>query len=87
MCFGQSPREVGGALEVGELLELIEVADGDLVKPMAFINAWAYERMHCGRWLRVGAEAGVRLVSLDCVETAVVRSKQSTACYLPYQYR
>ena len=76
-----------GDLEVGTLLELVEVSvDGGCI-PMAFINAVAYDSTACGAWVALGRELGVRLVSLDCVECAAAHSKCMTVAYRPYALR
>ena len=76
-----------GDLEVGTVLELVEVSvDGGWI-PMAFISALAHVPMACGRWCSLGRELGVRLVSLDCVECAVTHSKCMTLAFRPYALR
>ena len=76
-----------GDLDVGTLLELVEVSvEGGWV-PMAFISALAHAPMACGKWCSLGRELGVRLVRLDCVECAVTYSKCMTLAYRPYVLR
>ena len=75
-----------GDLEVGKILELVEVpVDGGYI-PMAFINAISYDGTP-GPWVSLGRELGVRLVRLDCVECAAVHSKCMTVAYRPYALR
>ena len=76
-----------GDLEVGKLLELVEVSVEGGCIPMAFISALAHAPMACGRWCSLGGDLGVRLVSLDCVECAVTYSKCMTLAYRPYALR
>ena len=76
-----------GDLELGTLLELVEVsAEGGYI-PMAFINAVAHDSTACGAWVALGRELGVRLVRLDCVECAVAHSTCMTVAYRPYALR
>ena len=75
-----SLREAGG-LEFGCLQELAEVRN----IPMVFISTVSYERQGCGRWVALGRELDLKLVRLDAVESAVVRS--SDLAYLPYEFR
>ena len=72
-------------LEVGTILELVEVSVEGGYIPMAFINAVSYEGP--GPWVALGRELGVRLVRLDCVECAAVHSKCMTVAYRPYALR
>ena len=76
-----------GDLEVGTVLELVEVSVEGGYIPMAFINAVACDSMACGKWVSLGRELGVRLVRLDCVECAVTYSKCMGLAYRPYVLR